>query len=53
MFWVFTEHKHTKMTKTQTLKVLNDKIDLLIISGKTSSNEFKRLMKLHKLILKK
>lgn len=41
------------MNKTQTLKVLNDKIDLMIINGKTNTAEFRRLMKLHSLILKK
>ena len=35
------------MTQKQTLKAINEKIDKLIIDGKTSSSEYQRLTKLH------
>ena len=38
------------MTKKETLKKLNRKIDDLIISGKTGTSEYKRLCGLHKRI---
>lgn len=38
------------MTKKQTLKLINEKIDWLIINGQTKTQEFKRLIKLHRLI---
>jgi len=38
------------MTKKQSLKKVNDKIDQLIIEGKTNSAEYKRLCKLHYLL---
>lgn len=39
-----------KMTQKESLKKVNDKIDLLIISGKTKSAEYKRLCNLHKIL---
>lgn len=39
------------MSKNKTIKLLNAKIDLLIIQGETNTPEFKRLMRLHKIIL--
>jgi hypothetical protein len=38
------------MTKTQILKILNRKIDLLILSGKTKTAKYSRLIKQHYLI---
>jgi hypothetical protein len=38
------------MNKKQTLKKLNKKIDEMIISGNTKNQEYRRLIKLHKLI---
>lgn len=35
------------MNKAETLKMLNKKIDKLIIDGKTKSPEFKRLCDMH------
>jgi len=39
------------MTKKETIAKLNDKIDELIIEGKTKTKEFKRLMRLHKQLI--
>ena len=36
------------MNKTKTLQILNEKIDLLIIAGETTTPEYKRLCELHK-----
>ena len=38
------------MTKTKTLQIINQKIDKLIINGKTKTKEYKRLIKLHYLL---
>ena len=38
------------MTQRESLKKVNDKIDLLIITGKLQSTEYKRLCKLHKIL---
>ena len=35
------------MSRQKALDVLNDKIDALILAGKTNSEEYKRLVKLH------
>ena len=35
------------MTKTKTLEILNDRIDRLILAGKTKTAEYKRLTRLH------
>jgi hypothetical protein len=35
------------MNKTKTIKLLNEKIDLLIIEGKQKTAEYKRLTKIH------
>jgi len=39
------------MTKKETIAKLNDKIDELIIEGKTKTKEFKQLMRLHKRLI--
>lgn len=35
------------MNKNKTIRILNEKIDKLIIEGKTNTKEYKRLCKLH------
>lgn len=35
------------MSKTKTIKILNEKIDRLILAGKTKTAEYKRLCSLH------
>lgn len=39
------------MTKKDSLKMVNNKIDKLIIQGKTNSKEYKRLIHLHKALI--
>ena len=41
------------MTLKNTLDILNDKIDQLIIKGQTNTIEYKRLIKLHLNIVSK
>ena len=41
------------MTKKETLVIINDKIDTLIIKGKTNTKEYKHLIKLHLNIISK
>jgi len=36
------------MSKTKAIKMLNEKIDKLIINGKTDTKEYKRLCNMHK-----
>lgn len=38
------------MNKTKMLALLNEKIDLSILEGKTANKEFKRLCNLHKIL---
>jgi len=38
------------MTQKQSLKMVNDKIDKLIIIGKTKTIEYKNLIKTHKIL---
>jgi hypothetical protein len=38
------------MSKTKILKILNAKIDRLILNGQASSQEYKRLTRLHYII---
>lgn len=40
------------MKKQKVIHKLNEQIDNLILAGKTKSQEFKRLTKLHKIIIK-
>lgn len=39
------------MTRSQALKIINDRIDALIISGKTRSDEYRRLIELHRALI--
>jgi hypothetical protein len=41
------------MSKTKLIKILNEKIDLLIIAGKQRTAEYRRLTKLHYKLIKK
>ena len=41
------------MTKKEIIKQLNNKIDKLILTEKTHTKEYKRLTKLHKMIIKR
>lgn len=38
--------------KEITIKKLNEKIDDLIINGKTNTKQFKKLMRMHKILVK-
>lgn len=40
------------MNKNKTLQNINDQIDKLIIAGKTNTEQFKNLTKLHKAVVK-
>jgi hypothetical protein len=40
------------MSKTKTIQKLNTKIDQLIINGRTRTEEYKRLTKLHYKLIK-
>lgn len=39
------------MNKNKTLQNINDQIDKLIIAGKTNTEQFKNLIRLHKAIV--
>ena len=38
------------MTKKQNLKIINNKIDVLILAGEINTSEYNRLIKLHAMI---
>lgn len=40
------------MSKEKAIDIINNKIDALILAGKTSSDEYKRLLKLHMKLIK-